>query len=240
MPNLQSIREKIAALLRFGNDERGNPHECETALRHAEALMRRYQIDMAEAMSADPANAPAWNWADRMVPVSERRTSNPPLWASWLVAGIGRLTDCKVTFTRRPGERGTFARFQGEEQDAEYGEWLYVFLRDNILAASATTHGTTAKESFRRGMSIRLCERMKSLRAARDEELKAAVTSTGTALVVVQTKLAKRDEVFGRQTFGRSRGTRIGDYDARMAGRAAGDRVGFGRPVGQSTQARLA
>ena len=79
---------------------------------------------------------------------------------------------------------------------------------------------------------------MKTLRAERDVAMKAAVTTTGTALMVVQNKIAQRDAQFGAQRV-RHRSTKFSSQGFRE-GSSAADRVSFNRPIGGAAQRQLA
>jgi hypothetical protein len=87
-------------------------------------------------------------------------------------------------------------------------------------------------EDFRKAMAARLSSRMRDLRRERDAEFAAAATSqgTGTALVLVTDKLAKRDAEFGSPKYKHSRIT-VRDQMAAQKGSLAGDQVGFAKPI---------
>ena len=67
--------------------------------------------------------------------------------------------------------------------------------------------------------------------------MKAAVTKTGTALMVIQNKLVLRDAEFGRQGHGRKSRVKFAS-NGFTQGRAAADKVNFNRPIGSSAQPR--
>ncbi len=77
---------------------------------------------------------------------------------------------------------------------------------------------------------------MTQLRKERDVAMKEAVTKTGTALMVVQNKLALRDAEFGKQKI-RNQRTKFASQGFNQ-GRAAAERVNFNRPIGSSAQPR--
>ena len=92
--------------------------------------------------------------------------------------------------------------------------------------------GRIEAEDFRKAMASRLSARMLALRRERDVEFAAAPNrqGTGTALVIVTDKLARRDAEFGAPKY---RNTRIGvrDRTAAHKGSLAGDKVGFAKPL---------
>jgi hypothetical protein len=126
-------------------------------------------------------------------------------------------------------------KFEGDETDIEYAAWLFKMLRDHGYSESKLVAGRH-RETFRKAYALRLCERMTVLRRERDVAMKEAVTKTGTALMVVQNKLALRDAEFGKQKV-RHQSTKFGTQGFNQ-GRAAAEKVNFNRPIGSSAQPR--
>ena len=87
-------------------------------------------------------------------------------------------------------------------------------------------------EDFRKAMAARLSSRMRDLRRERDTEFAAAANSqgTGTALVLVTDKLARRDAEFGSPKYKHSRIV-LRDQIAAHKGSLAGEQVGFAKPI---------
>ena len=96
-------------------------------------------------------------------------------------------------------------------------------------------------EDFRKAMAARLSSRMRDLRQERDAEFAAAANSqgTGTTLVIVTDKLAKRDAEFGSPKYRQSRIT-VRDRMAAHKGGLAGDQVGFAKPLQDATKHTVA
>lgn len=238
--DLESVKEKVAKLMAMGTDGRGNEFEAEIALRQAEALMRKHGIDVAMLQDSTGAK-PIYNWKSVHVPVHPKRAvKDAPLWFGWILVGVGRFTDTKVAYAAA-APHGLCAKFAGDEVDVEFAVYLCKHLRDECRNLSSLLTGAVERETFRRGYASRVRSRMTNMRRERDAALREAVTSTGTALVVVEDKLALRDEQFGKQEYGRGGRAGIGggSSNAFAAGRAAGDRASFARPVGHTSQARL-
>lgn len=233
------MKDKVAKLLAMAHDGRGNEFEADAALRQAEKLMRKHGIDAAELQDRT-GQRPVYNWEAVYVPAgAPQPVQSSPLWFGWLISSIGKFTDCKVGYGWPGHGHGVCAKFEGDEVDVEYAVWLCKHLRDDCRRQAAAFPGDRAeRESFRKGYVLRIQQRMRDLLAERQEALRAAVTSTGTALVVVEAKLAARDAQFGAQEWGRSRTVTLRP-SGRAAGMAAGNRVGFGRPVGGAATARL-
>lgn len=235
-----SIRSKIAKLLAVAQDGRGNEFEEEAALRQAEKLMRKHNIDVAELQDRT-GTKPIYNWKSVMIPAgAPLPVKSSPLWFGMLISAIGRFTDCKVAYANPGYQYGICAKFSGDEVDVEYAGWLCKHLRDHVRSQSRAFVGSKAdRESFRKAFCLRIDERMRALLKERKAALEAAKTSTGTALVVVTEKLALRDAEFGVQTYAKPR--RFGlRSDGAAAGRSAADRANFNRPLSGQQQARLA
>jgi len=128
----------------------------------------------------------------------------------------------------------------GERSDVMFAVWLMTYLRDHTWKEVQRAKkqwpmwGRTECEDFRKAMASRLQARMKELRRERDVAFREA--GTGTALVVVSDKLAKRDAEFGGQSFGKSKKVAYRNGNAVAAGREAGDKVGFARPLSGNQQ----
>lgn len=231
----EAAKARVAKLMAMAGHERSNEHEADAALRMAAKLMRLHNIEQAEVLAAS-GKAVSYEWATVLVPADPKRPmATEPLWLGRLALSIARFTDTIARWASH-SEYGKCIRFQGEATDVEYAVWLCKRLRDVVRAESGRLRqGRSAAASFRFGMTSRLGERMKELKAAGDAELAEAVTSAGTALAIVETKKAMRDEQFGPQLH-RRRTARVRDNDAREAGRAAGDRVNFNRPLAGTAQ----
>lgn len=237
-----SIKEKIAKLMAMAKDSRGNEFECEAALRQATKLMRLHNIDLAE-ISARTGTKPVYNWSTVNVPLNPKvPQSTTSTWIGSLAVGVAKLTDCKASYNML-AEHGMCIKLEGDAIDVQYAVYLLKHLRDTIRATSASAPFATKadRETFRRAMVSRLCERMTAMRAESDAELRQSKTMNeagnviqNTALVLVSQKIALRDAEFGKAQYKSGTGRRYADHNAASAGRNAGDRVGFGRPVGSS------
>ena len=224
-----AARAKIEKLMAMANDGRGNEFEAEAALRQAEKLMRKHGIDAAELQDRTGA-APVYSWGAILVPAgAPKPVSTAVGWLGTIGVGIAKFTDTIVRWERHP-LYGMCLSFRGDAFDVEFAVWLAKHLRDDARRQSAAFFGSrTEREDFRRAYAGRIHERMAQAARERREAFKTA--GTGTALVVVDNKLALRDAHFGGgNEFCNGRGRRYNPY-AREAGRAAGDRAGINRPV---------
>lgn len=120
-------------------------------------------------------------------------------------------------------------RFSGEARDCVYAQYLTHLLVQAINRAGKAFPGTrAARTTFRNAMANRICKRMRAIKAEQRTAMSEA--TTGRALAVVDSKLARIDARFGAQETGNARAT-YGSAAAIAAGEAAGNQVGFGRPV---------
>jgi hypothetical protein len=231
------IKDRINKLLAMANDTRGNEHENEVAMRMAERLMRQHNIDVAD-LEASTGQKAAYSWNSITIAVGQQaaRATWRPMWIGFLGLGVGKFTDCRTTWVE-DAAYGHCIKFEGDATDLEYAAWLFKKLRDLGYAESKSVAGKH-RETFRKSYAIRLQERMRILRAERDQAMKEAVTKTGNALMIVNNKLALRDAQFGRQGVRNSRAN-LGSQGFHE-GRNAADRANFGRPLGSAAnQPRL-
>ena len=231
------VRDRIKKLLAMATHERSNEHEAETAMRMAERLMRQHSIDAAD-LEAATGKQTVYVWASATIAIGEQAkpASWRPMWIGFLGMGVGTFCDCKVIWST-DATYGHCIKFMGDEADIEYCAWLFKKLRDFGYAESKSVAGKH-RDTFQKAYALRLIDRMKKLRAERDVAMKAAVTKTGTALMVVQNKLVLRDAEFGKQGRGRTSRVRFAS-DGFTQGRAAAERVNFNRPIGGVAQGQL-
>jgi hypothetical protein len=234
---MNDVKDKIAKLMAMANDGRGNAFEAEAALRLAQKLMTKHNIDIAEICARDNTK-PVYNWQTVAVPAGAPKPVDKAVgWFGALCVGIAKFTDTAAAWKRVDGH-GMCITFSGDAVDVEYAVWLAKHLRDNVRSQSATFPGTRSdKENFRVAMVVRVSERLRILSAERETELRAA--PTGSAMVLVTNKIALRNQHFGGAA--RYGTTRRGcdNQHAHASGRAAGDRVGIGRPMQGSNHAGM-
>lgn len=230
MDEREGIKAKIARLMMMGNDHRTNEFEAEAALRLASKLMRKHAIEQAE-LAGVSGTKPRFDWITAGVPADPQHpTSTTVTWIGQLGLGVARFTDTIAIWKREPAH-GYCIMFSGDVTDVNFAVYLAKHLRDTVRRDSAAFVGSRReRETFRRAMVARICDRMESLKAEQKAEMQVE-EGGGKAMVLVSTKLAARDARFGGQKTGKS-SRRDSDPYARDAGKSAGDRVGFGKPVG--------
>ncbi len=226
-------KDKVAKLMALAKNNAATENEAERALAQAESLMRKYGIDQAECMLT--GTAPTFDWASQFTPYGNKyhQAASIPLWYQFVATGIATFTDTIVR-THTDKVAGMGVGFYGERGDIAFAVWLMDYLRDTVQATAAGHKelSRSDREAFRKGMATRLNKRMRDLRKERDVAYQAG---TGTALVVVSDKLAKRDAEFGAASYKTSK-VSVTNVAAAAMGRAAADKVGLGRPVGGQQQ----
>lgn len=232
--NRDEAKAKIAKLMALGTHEATNENEAERALKQAAWLMQKHAIEEAELADARGA-AQVFEWSTVNIPQDPVNPTKTMIgWISTLAVGIGDFTDTKVECSLlHPW--GICMRFQGEAIDVEYAGYLMKHLRDTIRRMSAEyklASTRSDREEYRRGMVRGLIARMKQHKREMKEALRQHATVEGTALVVLDRKIAERDARFGAPKYRtRSSSTTSRGEFHQGAGRADSKNVGFGRPV---------
>ena len=234
---MNNVKERINKLLAMAKHERSNEHEAETAMRMAERLMREHNIELAD-LEASSGRATQYNWTAVILPCGEYADKPVwwmPQWLGYLSFGVAKFSDCKAEQYNDATHKRCI-RFCGDAADIEYAAYLFKMMRDTGYRESRTVRGNF-RETFRKSFALRLCSRMETLRKERNTAMQAAKTSTGTALMVVNRKLALRDEQFGSQKV-RTANPKLGS-DGFRQGAAAADRVQINRPLGGASAKQL-
>lgn len=129
--------EKIKKLLAIAKDGRGNLQEAETALRQAQALMRKYNIDESEAIGkelevdGDALMREYASYGKRSA--GSKSVKTLPKYTGFIAWGIGKLYDCNTLkvnrydpITREP--LGEFVLFAGYRVDVQVACWTFEYL----------------------------------------------------------------------------------------------------------------
>lgn len=234
----EKVLDKIRKLLKLAHNSGATENEAATAARQAASLMRKYQIDQAEAM-LERIN-------DDMEFAQELAMSNPRSrkkafttvtpWVGFLCIAVGELFDCKVdivSIREHDGQRGVRVRFSGHVTDVKVAAWTHEMLCNTVhrLSKSDPTARLSQRSgtAYRMGAGIRLQERLYEMKAAQDKEVEG---STGTALVLFQ---KKKDQVVKRfgETKSKQREINIQGIEnlAYAAGQEAADKIDINRPL---------
>jgi hypothetical protein len=259
----QSARDKIlqrvVKLRAVAEDNGASEAEMNTALNMAAKLMESYQIEEAELALAEGEGRIILEIVTRKLDTNSLNGKQRHKIILCL-SSIAEFTQTKAAYRRHSGE----IIFTGHRPDVEMANYLVAMIKKSLdqeyetYKKNAVAVGYGSKTSFQVAMANRISSRLYDMarQAAKERnEAKAEIqrkalinpeTPTGTALVVAEIAEMKRKEVetayakahpnlrtssafsYGRNT------------SAHSAGRAAGDRVNFGRPVSGGTQKRIA
>jgi Protein of unknown function (DUF2786) len=226
MADRNSIIEKIKALLAKTTANGATEAEMMSALDKASAMMDAYDISDTDVQVAKDEAA--------MLHAEPPDLKDPHNIKWRLSHAVGEFTNVKIYRSRH--EAGL--KCIGMPSDVELAIWLLDTLADFVFAELyAHLIGCLAPQSERliiiRSFTAACCERITERLLALVERSKAARTSNGRELVIINGAAIK--------AFMKDNGIRLRvcsgyspsnvDAAAHAAGRAAGDRATFGRPV---------
>lgn len=228
-----NLIDKIRALMSKTVENGCTEAEAMAALAKARAMIDAHEITDAEL---------ALTKAETAVLRSEPPGSKDAYQIkAYLVRAIGKFTDCKGWRSREGG-----IVFCGLPSDARFATWLMdslaAFVRNEMAShligdVSVGADRKTVCRSFAMGCCVRISQRLEELCA----QSATAATSNGRELVVVKSQAVAdrmRQEGIMLRT-GRASRAHL-DGSAFAAGKTAGDRASFGRPVsGRNATLRL-
>ena len=245
-----SIANKIKALMAMSTANGCTEAEALTAAAKAAELMAEYDVSYTDVEGEVAAEVFGVRKREFFKQNGRKVTGHP---VQYTFMQVGAFWDCRVW------QSGAKLCFFGEQSDTENAHGMADMLR---LAMDAewhrylngpdrpeAIHGRTIRASFMIGMSRRLNERLKEMKAARSAADASArpspsVGSTGTALVVtvktrvVAQKFATYSRDAGLNIRSRSSASSVRSGAAFAAGQRAGGRVdiGGGKLAGASRQ----
>lgn len=227
------IIEKIKKLLEVTEARGATPTEAATAARHAESMLRKYNLEMADVIAKslqEDRDAVTSDWARASVnPLGKRPQAKFPHWASVLAVPVSEMFDCHAAIDRMDVV-GVVVRFFGYRTDVAVCKWTYHYLVDQVVKLSKEIKdedipfGVTPKkyrEDYRMGVTTTLCEKLREIVASKKQQ--DAANTTSTALVV-----AKRSAVeakFGKFNYQNSKQQRERDPSAFHRGRRDGHKI---------------
>jgi hypothetical protein len=222
------VAARVRALLAKTVERGCTEHEALAAATKAFELINKHQLDMSaiELESEGVIRGLAEKAETRKLNVQSR-----------LVAAVAEF--CEVRGWLETEQRGQHSRvmFFGLKSDVEFANWLLRAL-ERFVWQHADEYALKSGESdylSKRNFCIACCERVNE--RLRHEvmlrRLKQAPTSSRKSLMIVKRALVEREfEKLGIHLAMRSYCCGGGgSANATQAGRAAGDRAGFGRPV---------
>ena len=231
MENLEAVMRRIKKLLAIAEDSRGDPNECAAAARMAESIMRKYQIDHADVISAELQREDAFDSTfvgTTMDPEGASKEASG--WAGILAVQVANLYDCQARYSWS-AKHGKSLKFSGYKLDTELARQTYVFIVNNMAAASRLYlkenrwAGRREGESFRNGYIAAVNASIKDMIRAKRAEMEQA--SSSRSLVIVKANAVA--ERFGSVNYPSSGRGRSYQGDAFGAGREAGSKLDVGR-----------
>lgn len=233
---------RIKKLLAIAEDSRGDPNECAAAARMAESIMRKYQIEHADVISVELQSADAFGEefvGSTMDPEGASKSASG--WAGILAVHVAKLYDAQARYVWTP-KYGKTIKFCGYKVDVEVARQTYVFIVNNMAAASRVYlkenrwAGRREGESFRSGYISGVGASITALVAEKTAEMQQA--SSSRALVLVKANAVA--EHFGEVKY--STGGGRYQADAFTSGREAGSKLDVGRRgvTGSSAVGRIA
>jgi hypothetical protein len=227
--NRQSIIEKCKALLRKTVENGATEAEMLSALAKVQALQDSYEINDADLAEAKVEVV-------RLIKETGEQVLDPGKIKWKMSYNVGKF--CNVIFYRGVGQKGLTVI--GTKPDIDWALWLLDHLADFVhqqLAEYLFTEGALAprsdlrsiKANFIEAATLTISDRLKALMAQSEEQR----TSNGKALMVIKSGALKvyLKEHDIRICAGGGSGPSNYHGGARDAGRAAGERASFGRPV---------
>src|SRR5262249_27846812 len=235
MADRNSVIEKIKALLAKTVENGATEHEMLAALDKAAAMRDTYEISDDELQLAKDEAA--------MLHAEPTDTTDPHR-IKWLL-GSGVREFCGVEIYRKRREAGL--KFIGMPSDVEFARWLLDSLADFVFEETYKhLIGNLAPKGERqiviRSFTQACCERINERLYALVERSKTVQTSNGRELVVVKNAAIKafmKEHGIHLRSCSGSAPSNVNSA-AQAAGRAAGDRASFGRPIsGAAGAARI-
>jgi len=196
--NRDDAIEKVRKLLALADNGAATSGEAENAARQAAAMMRKFNIEAAEAqmqdlMSDEPdlVQEMAFSSYD---PGAKGPQKTLPIWVGMVAVGISSLCQVKVDGYTVNGQAGV--RFSGYSTDVVFAKWLLDILCRALFKEARNQNLPSMKErgAFRVAAASHLQKRLSEMAASQDEEVHA---STGTAVAVYNKKAQMIAEAFG-------------------------------------------
>jgi hypothetical protein len=232
--NRENLLGKIRALMSKTTENGCSEAEALAALDKARAMMDAYEVTAEDLQMTKEEKA-----VFRTEPPG---SADPHGIKAGLCMAVAQFCECKVWRTREKT-----LTFCGMQSDARFATWLLDNLTTFVQSELASflmgnvTIGSDRKlamASFALGCTKRISERLDAL-CARSAQV--VTSSNGRALVVVKSQAVSAKMASEGITLGKPRTSRREiDRNAYSAGKSAGERANFGRPVtGSNATLRL-
>lgn len=255
-------REKILAvikkLLNMAEHSASNEHEALAAASRAEALMRKHNIQYAEAIKAEIKSGAGVVSQATVATAKDNGTATKqtPPWAQQIAVRVAELFDAPVRLDFIKTTKGyeSAIRFHGYEHDVRVAVWTF-----DVLIATVNRlckvyrkhphyllHGRTVMNAYRMGMVHSITNKIhqmvqeKELAEAQElaaKQLTDGTASTSTALVWIKRKAI--DEKFGKFVYRQAKAPNIKNATAYHTGREDGRKVDIQSAITSTTSKAL-
>lgn len=227
--------DKVRKLMNLANNDAAEGNEVDNALRQAESLMKKFAIDMAEAVQQ--GKKLSFDWQEDNAYFG-KGNKNSPIWYQWMAVAVAKFTDT-ICVGSYHFEHGAGVKFRGNGEDVVFATWLIDSLKEQLRRATrdAKCGSPENRETFRKAFAHGVVRKITELREKRDAEMKA---THGNALVVVNTKLVERDAHFGGEKYRTSKTRWTGDATTFNKGFTAGKNANVNRPVEHQARKAIA
>jgi hypothetical protein len=238
--NIESIKDRVSALLRKASDSAATEAEAEAAMRLAQKLMAKYQVTEADL----DKGGNAFKEYDRESKWSAKKNERylHPI-ERYCAVIVGRFCGVKP-YTAADNDGNLVLRLFGLDSDVELANWMltafiqqfetdWEIYKNFQLGTKRLVTIKDARKSFAHGFTQAINKRLEDWMFRKCDNVEQ---NDGTALVVrkldlVEQKL-RESGVF--LSAGRHRGDAGSNSGARSAGFMAGSRAETGRGVGKS------
>ena len=215
MENREKLIAKIQKLLAMAKHNASNENEAATALRQAESMMRKHDVQFAE-IEAQKIKAEDM----QMTGTGETRNSG---WVWQLAWAASHLT------STMPWKKGGEITFAGTGFDVQVALMMHDYLVGVTERLSSQYEGNpylsasirAQRNAFKMGMAVSILKRARIIKEEREAEIRqASAKSTGRDLIVIKQDLIKKQFNLSYSK-GQSYSTNAGNAynDGREAGR---------------------
>ena len=214
---LQSIASRVRALLAKTTEAGATEAEALAAAAKARELMDRYSLSLTDAEVASEGTS-----------TTSQGASSPQQFFVWraLAVRIARYCDCEVWASSQTKK----VNFFGLASDSQFAGFLLSSLSGFIQRSAVewSLENVGSHDDFVVGAIERVKERLASMTASRN-----VTASDGRSLIVIKSAIVTREfEKLGLNLRSYANKRRvIHDNSAQSAGREAGDRASFSRPL---------
>lgn len=234
--NEEKVLDKVRKLLAMANDERGNEHEREQALRMAHNMLTKYGLDMSDVDRAirdkeDPRGRfDSEGWSMR--------------WSLQIRNSIAKLFMCRYFYGRKINGTRCEHSFVGRESNAVTAMYISDYVINSILKEGRRLYKhnlSPETRAFAVGCADRIRERVLDMIKEKGAEL------AGTGKDLVLRDMAKSEDE-ANAAFLEEMGTRLVSKKARQssvnikaygAGKEYGGKIGLNVQVARPDETKL-